>query len=661
MSQITTPQGWHEVARAVRPGSGRQNHPEAPEGATEGARNPVAPSGAQGFWGPPYPALKGRANSGRPCGAGLNPERAQIIFLLLALSLAFAPPARAADELKVSVEPEVIGIDETATLTIEVHTDGLSSMTFRPAFELDNLETLGRPSQYDDMRFSNGTLSRTFRLSWQLRPLGLGRARVRAITVQLGDDVHQLPAHEIRVQQEPTQQARRSRPDDEDDPFKQFFGRGGVPNPFRQEPQQPDVFVRAEMQPPRPVVGQQVLYNVYLYTREDIAAISPSGVPPFKGFWVRDIPLPQQLPMEMVDVGGRRYAKVPVFKKALFALRPGHYQLQPATIDLTVQRYDRSFFFGPAVTRPIPVRVQTAAETLDVQPLPPAPPGFGGAVGQLALDARLEPRQVRMGEAATLTVRLSGVGNLSGIRDPQVAPQPGLTLLSPQQEGKDELNGSAVRGYRVWRYAVVPDRAGRFTLEAPSVTYFDPSEGRYQVATSPALDLTALPPPAAAKIAAASPKEALASRPAGLLGRRWSPLLAWLLVLPWGLVLVAALIRHRPAPGAASGSETQAAVRELEATLSRAEAEERARGLALAVEEGWRAFLQQRWGVPPENPPSRWRALLAARGVDDGALGELGLLIEDLQYLRSAPQLSSTDTLRSDALERSRRLLRRLA
>jgi hypothetical protein len=579
--------------------------------------------------------------------------RSPIPLILLAVFAAL--PARAADDLKVTLEPEVIGIDETATLTIEVHTDGLSSMTFRPGFELDNLEAMGRPSQYDDMRFSNGTLSRTFRLSWQLRPLGLGWARVRAITVQLGDDVHQLPPHEIRVQQEPTQQARRSRPDEDDDPFKQFFGR--MPNPFRQEPQQPDVFVRAEMQPQQPVVGQQVLYNVYLYTREDIAAISPSGVPPFKGFWVRDIPLPQQLPMEMVDVGGRRYAKVPVFKKALFPLRAGRFQLAPAVVDLTVQRYERSFFFGPAVTRPVPVRVQTAAETVDVQPLPPAPPGFGGAVGQLSLETRLEPRQVRLGEAATLTVRLSGVGNLSGIRDPKVAPPPGLSVFSPQQEGKDELNGSAVRGFRIWRYPVVPNRAGRFTLEAPAVTYFDPAEGRYQVATSPALALTALPPPAVARSTPASPK----SPAAKAAGRAWSPLLAWLLVLPWGLVLVVALIRHRPAPGSASGPETPAAARELAATLHRAEAEERPRGLALTVEEGWRAFLHRRWGVTPENPPSRWSTLLAAHGVDAGTLGELGLLIEDLQYLRSAPQLSSTDTLRSDALERSRRLLRRLA
>ena len=584
-----------------------------------------------------------------------------LLVLLAALAAGTAGVARAADELRISLEPEVIGIDETATLTIEVHTDGLSSMTFRPDFQLDNLEVLGRPSQYDDMRFANGTLSRTFRLTWQLRPLGLGRARVRGITVQLGDDVRQLPARELRVQQEPTRQDQGARrPDEEEDPFQQFFGR--MPNPFRREPERPDVFVRAEMQPQRPVVGQQVLYNVYLYTREDIAAISPSGVPTFKGFWVRDIPLPQQLPMEMVDVDGRRYAKVPVFKKALFPLRPGSYRLDPATIDLTVQRYDRSFFFSPAVVRPVPVRLRTAPETVEVQPLPPAPPGFGGAVGQLSLSADLEPKQVRLGEAATLTVRLSGVGNLSGVRDPRIAVPPGLTLLSPQQEGKDELNGSAVRGFRIWRYAVVPDRPGRFALEAPAVTYFDPAEGRYQVATAPALSLSALPAPASAH-AGSSRTAAVASRPAGPLGRRWSPLLAWLIVLPWGLVLVAALIRHRPSPGqiAAPDPAAAGAVRELEEALRQAEAQERPRALALGIEEGWRAFLHRRWGVPPENPPSRWRELLAGRGMDGGMIGELGLLIEDLQYLRSAPQLSSTDTLRADALDRSRRLLRRLA
>ena len=84
--------------------------------------------------------------------------------------------------------------------------------------------------------------------------------------------------------------------------------------------------------------------------------------------------------------------------------------------------------------------------------------------------------------------------------------------------------------------------------------------------------------------------------------------------------------------------------------------------MALRVEEGWRDVPRTGAGeCLPRLPPRAGASLLAAHGVDAGALDELELLIEDLRYLRSAPQLSTTDTLRSDALDRSRRLLRRLA
>jgi oxygen tolerance protein BatD len=418
------------------------------------------------------------------------------ILLLFALLLP-AGAARAADvDVHVALEPGVIGLGETATLSIEMRGEGVSSLRFRPDFQLDNLEAVSGPSQYEDLRYANGHLTRTYRLSWQVRPLGLGRAAVRDISVKLGDHQVQLQPQEIRVQREPTQQAQpRSRHDEEDeDPFQQFFGRMQLPR-WRQEPEPPGVFLRAEIQPAQPVVGQQVLYTVYLFTREDIAAISPSGVPPFRGFWVQDIPIPQQPPMEMVEIDGRRYGRVPLIQKALFPLRPGHYAVDPATIDLTVERYDRNFFFGPAVSHPQTVRLRTEGQSLDVQPLPPAPPGFTGAVGQVALTARLEPRQLRLGEAATLTVELAGHGNLQGLPEPKVATPPGLTVYPPQQEGKDEIAGTLVRGRRSWSYVVVPDRTGRYRIEAPRIPYFDPAAREYRVAAAPDLELNALPRP----------------------------------------------------------------------------------------------------------------------------------------------------------------------
>ncbi|HYX22911.1 MAG TPA: hypothetical protein VFC23_02075, partial [Thermoanaerobaculia bacterium] len=73
-----------------------------------------------------------------------------------------------------------------------------------------------------------------------------------------------------------------------------------------------------------------------------------------------------------------------------------------------------------------------------------------------------------------------------------------------------------------------------------------------------------------------------------------------------------------------------------------------------------------RWGVPRSTPSWKWRERLAGPeggtggAVDAASLAELDRLLDDLDYLRNAPQLSTTDTLRSEALARGRRLLRRL-
>jgi hypothetical protein len=581
-----------------------------------------------------------------------------------------APAAHAGEvEVKATLEPPVIGIDQAAIFTIEVRGEGVSSLRFRPSLQLDNLEAAGDPSQFEDMRWTNGHFSRTFRLTWQLRPQGLGKAGVHNVVVQIADKQLQLPDREIRVQKEPTQQAQRqrTRDDDEDDPFKQFFGR--MPIPHWRPPQndrQPAVFLRAEMQPPRPVVGQQVLYTIYLFTREDIANIAPAGLPAFKGFWVQDIPIPQHPPMEMVELDGRRYGKVPLIQKALFPLRAGAFPIEGATLDLTVDHYDRSIFFGPASLRPETVRLHTEGQILDVQPLPSAPPGFAGAVGQLALTARLEPSQLRIGEAATLTVQLAGTGYLQGLPEPKVTVPTGLTLYPPQREGRDEIAGTAVRGRRSWSYVVVPGRAGSYQLDPPRVPYFDPVSREFRTATAPALGLTALPQPEVGpigSIGAAGSGEphpvhtALTPRNPG--EERWARLLPWIFAVPSGLALVFLLLRRRSFDGPASHRGAGPAAARLEQVFCEVAAE-RPRQVAARLEEAWRDFLAERWGLCRSTPATKWSAALASHPVGDASLAELEALLDELDYLRNAPQLSTTDTLRADALSRSRRLLRRM-
>jgi len=592
--------------------------------------------------------------------------------LLAVLWLGLAVPVAAEVEVHATLEPEVIGVDESAVLTIEVRGGGFSRVRFRPDFALENLEIIGGPFQYEDVRFGDGSLSRSSSLSWRVRPLAVGKARVHSLSVALQDGTVQLADREIQVQEEPAPSPRRrsgrGRQEEPADPFGQLFGRVPSPSPWRwpeRKAKEEDVgvFLRAELEPRRPVVGQQVLYTIYLYTREDITALTPSSMPTFRGFWVRDVPLPQHLTTEMVEIDGRRYGRVPLLRKALFPLRPGRHEVEPAQIDLTLRLTERRFF-GPSISRPQLRQLRTEAETVDVAPLPPAPPGFAGTVGQLAVAAKLEPRDVRLGEAATLTLTLSGEGNLSGLQEPKLETPSGLTVFPPQQTGKDEIAGTTVRSSRTWSYSVVPDRAGRYTLPAPRIPYFDPAEGSYRTASAAPLELTVLPRAAApAGTEGGAPHGirtvALASAP-GIAGR-FTHLVPWLFALPWGLALVVTLVRRRAGPRAAQLLEGDgSAERRLQSRLAQTAAEARPRQAAAQIEDAWREFLTERWDLPAGVPTPHWEELLAERGAPPEGVAEMARLLEDLHYLRYAPQLSTVDTLRGEMLGRSRSLARRL-
>ena len=259
-------------------------------------------------------------------------------------------------------------------------------------------------------------------------------------------------------------------------------------------------------------------------------------------------------------------------------------------------------------------------------------------------------------------MQLGGNGYLQGLPEPLVTAPSGLTLYPPQREGKDEIAGTTVRGRRSWSYVVVPGRAGSYRLEAPRVPYFDPTSGEYRTATAPALELTALPAPKVAPVGAARSAEPHPVRAAASTlarsadGGKWARLLPWLFAVPSGLALVFLLLRRRPS-GAVTGSSPAAA--RLEQALADA-ASERPRQVAARLEDAWRGFLAERWGIPPAMAAAKWSAALASRPVPDDSLGELDALLDELDYLRHAPQLSTTDTLRAEAIARSRRLLRRL-
>ncbi len=128
------------------------------------------------------------------------------------------------------------------------------------------------------------------------------------------------------------------------------------------------------------------------------------------------------------------------------------------------------------------VTVSTDPVALDVQPLPAAPSGFTGAVGQFTLESKIVPEHPKAGEPVTWTLTLGGTGNWpTGVALPARKIPNDFRTLQPKQKRSFDEN-QTFTGSVSEDLVVVPTKPGTYTLAPVRFTYFDPATKSYQTA-----------------------------------------------------------------------------------------------------------------------------------------------------------------------------------
>ncbi|MCM2269596.1 MAG: BatD family protein [Thermoanaerobaculia bacterium] len=557
-------------------------------------------------------------------------------------------------ELSVALAPDPVGLDEMARLTLVVQASGFGLPRVEPGFLLDNFEGAGGPSRSQSTSWVNGVSASRLELTWRLRPLAVGRARVHAFRVALGEEVRSLADLAVTVvEQAPPGRAPRqgAAPGDpfarlfEDDPFGIFPRR-----PRRDEPVvQPKLALRSLLAPREAYVGEQVGWTLALDTQTDISGFRPRALPEFAGFWAREIELPERPQPEWVEVDGERFGRVAMLARALFPLRAGELPVERITVDVMARRVDTDWLGG--LRRDEPVELATRPQTVTARPLPPPPAGFGGVVGRVELAAELEPTRLAAGQAATLVVRATTDGNPQGVEPPRPKLPEGLRSFPPSTASRERVVDGRLQTTVEWRHVVLADRAGEFELPAMQWVHFDPAARRYATATTAPLRLSVAPstapPPAPPPDAlspdapAAAPRAPASTLPAGAIAAAAA-----------ALALAAGWIwrrRRRPA-----------ALLALRRALDEAAAIAAPRDAAKAIDVAWRALLAERYGLGRGTPAAHWPAALAAGGWRAARVAELQRLFEELHLLEFAPELSDAEALRRDIDRRSLELARRL-
>lgn len=221
-------------------------------------------------------------------------------------------------------------------------------------------------------------------------------------------------------------------------------------------------------------VGQQATYEVAVFlnasARERLRR-NPTFYPPeMQAMLAYDLPAPDRPPRHR----GSQCFDALVYRRALFPLVSGRLVIPPAQLV-----YSTGYSL---LSREESHELQTDSVSIIAidPPLAGRPPEYGGAVGSIRMDARLDTAS-RVGDPMLMTVRVNGTGNVKLFPRPAVAI-PWATLVPADERVNVDSTTHRVAGSKEFDWVLTPRIAGEFDVPPLRYGYFDPARRAYDVA-----------------------------------------------------------------------------------------------------------------------------------------------------------------------------------
>ena len=266
-------------------------------------------------------------------------------------------------------------------------------------------------------------------------------------------------------------------------------------------PDRGPLFLTAALSSSRVYVEQQAVYTLRLYRRIKAGDIS-LGLPEAGDLSFKR--LGESLEYEGV-IDGRTYQVLEV-RYAVVPSKEGNYRIGPSRMNLRVYQegrrspgslFDDSFFNNPFFSfssgRPVTVTSEPLELTVVSLPEEGRPADFTGLVGSFEIESRLEPTTVRAGESSTMTVVLSGRGNVTRIPDLQVPEIEQTKVYADQPVFKVTQDAKGLGGSKTMKWALVPEKVGLCQIPPLEVSFFDPGTDEYRVIRTSPHALSVLP------------------------------------------------------------------------------------------------------------------------------------------------------------------------
>ena len=254
-----------------------------------------------------------------------------------------------------------------------------------------------------------------------------------------------------------------------------------------------DVFMRLNLSKTNVVVGEPITATLSLYQRANIVGFENARFPSFDGFWSQETETPTNIEFHRESLGDNIYNVALLRRYVIIPQKSGTMTIDPAEIVclINVPRPGRSSgsifdsFFGEEYVT-VKKRVSTRPVTVKVSPLPAgAPSSFSGGVGSYSISAHLSKDSLKVHDAASLIVTVSGKGNVSLIEAPKLSFPPDFETYDVKTTQNTDKSGTS--GSKTFEYPFIPRSYGDYTLPPLKYSYYDVNSKKYATVSTDSL------------------------------------------------------------------------------------------------------------------------------------------------------------------------------
>ncbi len=265
--------------------------------------------------------------------------------------------------------------------------------------------------------------------------------------------------------------------------------------------QDDDVYIKAIVSNRSPYIGQQVILTYKIYTKVPVSNLMIKKLSSFQGFWSKSLlGEKQQYKQKTEIINGDEYIVAEINKFAIFPQKTGKLIIEPTEMECTVQLKVQSkrrrghdpfedFFNDPFFNRNVKninTIIKSNPVTINVSPLPQKgkPENFNGAVGDFRLSSRIDRTTLTANDALTLTLTLSGKGNLELIELPDIKFPSDFESFDPKITSNIKTSASGISGKKKFEYLAIPRNGGDFEIMPITLSYFNPATKKYHSISS---------------------------------------------------------------------------------------------------------------------------------------------------------------------------------